>query len=557
LAAEEIRKPRVVVQAALYVALFVTAVLLRFIGLGSTGLSDREAVSALQAFDLARGTAGLIGSQPGYISLTTGLFSLFGSTDFLARFWSAVFGSFLVLVPWLYRKYLGKVGALVLALLLAIDPLMVSLSRTAASSMMGITCLLAGLGLLLMRRPVLASLCWGLFFTAGSEIWPGVVALLLSVFAFRYLFASGAQAESDWKKLTIPGLVLFVLVTTQLLLHPNGFSGFGSSLAEYIRSWGAMGEVDLGHFFLEIVLLQLPLVIFGLIAVVSGIVKGNKFFWFLSTWWGLAFILVLVNPSRSPALMGWATIPALCLTALLLSNYLSRIRFDNRWIGFGQAAFSFLMLAVAFLYLMNVINFPDLDPLKFRNQLLAALLPVILLVAVTGLFSWGWNSSAAKQGLLLTLCTVGVFTLLSSGWKATGWTSPAEMQLWQGRTVVGDKVLMEEVSNLGQWTHGRSDVLTIEIAGVESPSLDWALRNVSSVQHTAQVNPKTTAETFITPSDPLIAAEASYRGQQVIWSKTPDVQAFSATDWVKWLVYRRAPVQSEVIVLWERNDLFK
>ncbi len=558
MAAEEMKKPRVAVETALYFALLLFAALLRFIGLGAVGLSDREAASALQALSLSSGSESLIGSQPGYIGLTTGLFALFGGTGFWARFWPAAFGSLLVLVPALYRKYLGRMPALVLAALLVFDPLMVSLSRTAASSMMGITCLLAGLGFLLLRKPVLASLCWGVFLSAGSEIWPGMAAILLSWFAFRYLFAGESQTQLDWKKLLFPGLVLFALITTQFLLYPNGVSGFGSSLVDYLQSWASKSGIDLGHFLLEMVLLQLPLMVFGLIAVVSGIFKKHKSYWFLATWWGLAFILVLINPARNPSLMGWATIPALCLTALLLSNYFEHIHFDNRWIGYGQIVFSFLMFTIALLYLMNVLNFPDNDPVLFRNKVLAVFLPLILLAAVTGLFSWGWNSTAAKHGLLLTLCTLGVFMMLSNGWKATGWTSPAEMQLWRGeQTVIGDKVLMQEVANLGRWTHGRADVLKVEIAGLNSPALDWALRNINGIEHSEQVNSKTTVEAFITTPDALITTEASYRGQEILWSTIPDVQAFSASDWAKWMVYRKAPVRSEKIVLWVRNDLFK
>lgn len=546
-------------ETGIYLVLLLIAILFRFGSLGTPGLSDWEATHALQALELSRGMATIIGSQPGYVGLTTGLFSIFAANEFWARFWPAVFGSFLVLIPLLFRKHLGRVPALVLAGLITIDPLMISLSRNAASSIMGITCFLAGIGFFLNRKPILSSLSWGVLISAGTEIWIGVFAFLISFFAFKSAFdLNEEKIQFSWKKLIIPGVALGILITSQLMIHPNGISGIGTSLAAYFQSWQDSKTIDLGHFLLESLLLQLPLILFGMVAAVSGLIRKDKLIGFLTTWWAIAFITVLINPLRNTLLLGWASIPLLCLTAKLLTKFFTEVRFDSKWIGIGQIVFSFFMVATAFFYLMNITNSPEVDPILFRNKLVAVFLPLILLIAITVLFTWGWNSPSAKNGLLTTLAVLGVLMIISNGWKATGWTSPIHMQLWKtDKTVTGDRILMTELSDLGRWTSGQANGLEIEVSGLFSPSLDWALRNIKEVTHSDQVNLNTTSEVLITSTGSQFGAAASYRGQKITWSQTPDIYNMTMWAWIKWLVYRQAPLESQEVLLWARNDLFK
>ena len=69
--------------------LFAVALGMRLVRLGDAPLTDLEAGHALQALNLARGTQGVLGDQPGYIALTAPSFVLLGDGDFLARFWPA------------------------------------------------------------------------------------------------------------------------------------------------------------------------------------------------------------------------------------------------------------------------------------------------------------------------------------------------------------------------------------------------------------------------------------------------------------------------------------
>ncbi len=112
---------------------------LRFIGLGNTPLSDTEASSALQALSAFQPGHVISGGQPGYVLLTAVNFFLTGSSEFFARFWPAVFGTLLVLVPYLGRERLGQKAALVMAFAVAIEPSLVAVSRQADGRMLAIT----------------------------------------------------------------------------------------------------------------------------------------------------------------------------------------------------------------------------------------------------------------------------------------------------------------------------------------------------------------------------------------------------------------------------------
>ena len=68
----------------LYWLAFLIALGLRLIQLGASPLTDAEAALALQALHIAQGQAPVLGPQPGYILLTSILFAVINTTNFMA-----------------------------------------------------------------------------------------------------------------------------------------------------------------------------------------------------------------------------------------------------------------------------------------------------------------------------------------------------------------------------------------------------------------------------------------------------------------------------------------
>jgi hypothetical protein len=47
-----------------------------------------------------------------------------------------------------------------------------------------------------------------------------------------------------------------------------------------------------------------------------------------------------------------------------------------------------------------------------------------------------------------------------------------------------------------------------------------------------------------------------YRGQDFTWRREPFWDLVGSYEWIKWSVFREIPFDSEIIIVWVRNDLF-
>ncbi len=122
------------VEIALYGVIALVGVLLRFVLLGNAPLAPFEAANSWSAWLAA--TATPVADVPAVQSallygLQSLLFFVAGGSDWLARLAPALAGVAVVLLPWFWRSWLGRVPALALALLFAVDPWLVAFSRTA------------------------------------------------------------------------------------------------------------------------------------------------------------------------------------------------------------------------------------------------------------------------------------------------------------------------------------------------------------------------------------------------------------------------------------------
>ena len=179
-------------EQVLFLLALLLAVSLRLYRLGATPLSDAEAGWALQALQVAGGNAAdsttdsqpnssiQIGPQPGYVLLTGFLFSIFGSSNFLARLLPALAGTLLILIPYLLRHQIGRATAFVLAFGLAFDPGLVTVSRQAASPMMALAFALLAVGFWYVRNPILAGIFAALALLSGPSLLAGLIPLGLA-----------------------------------------------------------------------------------------------------------------------------------------------------------------------------------------------------------------------------------------------------------------------------------------------------------------------------------------------------------------------------------------
>ncbi len=109
----------------LYIIFLVIAIISRFWDLGARVMSHDESLHSYFSYNLATGRGYAhtpLMHGPLLFHITALVFYLFGATDYTARIAPAVAGVILVALPYLFRRWLGRRGALVTSFMLLISP---------------------------------------------------------------------------------------------------------------------------------------------------------------------------------------------------------------------------------------------------------------------------------------------------------------------------------------------------------------------------------------------------------------------------------------------------
>ena len=127
-----------------FLAVVVAALVMRLWELGGRTMHYDEAIHLHFAWRLAESAGGLWGwpwvfgtnyihspwmHGPFQIEFTAVMFRIFGDTEVTARLGYVLFGTALVAVPYFFRDYLGRYGAFLAALMLALSPTLLYFSR--------------------------------------------------------------------------------------------------------------------------------------------------------------------------------------------------------------------------------------------------------------------------------------------------------------------------------------------------------------------------------------------------------------------------------------------
>lgn len=199
----------------------VLALSMRLVNLNQPSLTDNEAQLALQAFGVVKGQSTNIGGQPGYVALTSLLFFIFGSSNFFARLWPALFGAGLVLVPCLFRKHMDDEVGVLLAFIIALEPGLIALSRTADGAMITITALLTAIGFLFNKKIVPSGILFAVSMAGSEKFWPLVLALGITglVTSFKKEDKKPVIQKKEnprWQELGITFLITLLLIDRYL-----------------------------------------------------------------------------------------------------------------------------------------------------------------------------------------------------------------------------------------------------------------------------------------------------------------------------------------------------
>ena len=153
------------------------------------------------------------------------------------------------------------------------------------------------------------------------------------------------------------------------------------------------------------------------------------------------------------------------------------------------------------------------------------------------------------------MVALGIYSL-GMAWGATGLRTPAGWELWwQGTQPDQANLLLMTVDEQSQWSTGNDNSQAVTIVGLESPALEWLLRDrevdIVPALDTQEAPAIVISSQIQSPELPI-----AYRGQDFTWRREPSWGILSVYDWIKWSVFRVLPYDTETVIVWVRNDLF-
>lgn len=572
------QKRQLSIEQALYILAFLLAFGLRFIQLGTAPLSEVEAQAALQAYHLAEGELVEAVQQPAYTLFTSFLFSMFGSSEFIARLLPALAGSALVLIPLSLRKQIGSPIALLLTIGLAIDPMLVGLSRLAGSAIMAYTFGLAAGISLYKRKHVFAGILVGVTLLSGETAIAGIIILL---FAFalsqtQLMFRERrdrSKKSSPWilfsnKQFLISLFVTLLITGTLFLRVPSGLSAVGRTIPSYLNGWSSPSNIPIVQFIFSLIAYQPIALLFGVIAVIRNFVGDeNKLVKYLGIWLLAGLILTLSYPARQISDLVWVITPLLALAAIEISAHLDWESTDKSAL-YGQLGLTLLLMTFLFMFSARtaksaVYIVPDGGfqiygiQLQLTQQVITSFSIVGLAVVSTLLIAAGWSKKAAVKGLVAGVSIFVSIFLLSYSWNNLTSYKRTINELWYPGPGVSNVTLFSDT--IEEFSHFYTgDRTSLEIVyHPELASLHWELRHMTNARNQGLLSPQDSPEAVITSEfsqSPQLSSQ--YRGQSIAWNTTPVLVDGLPTEILRWLIFRNNDTTSENLILWLRSDIF-
>ncbi|HUF38057.1 MAG TPA: hypothetical protein VMN57_06010 [Anaerolineales bacterium] len=546
----------------LIVLILVLGVFVRLNGLGEAPLSDTEARVALQARALAGGGAyGGSGTHAGAVALTGLVFFIFGDTDFLARLVPALAGVLLVAAPWVLRGRIGEGPALVAAAGLAIDPLLVGVSRLADGPMLAAGPLFLAISLRIANTGeggangrILTGVLAGLAILAGPGAWLGLLILLLVWIAGRFAgirTETGVDRAAFGREAAAFGITA-AIVGTLFMQAPEGVGALAGGLGAFLQGWISPQAVPAVRLLIGLAGYH------GLVILLAGAYSWRmrasappaiRVLWLLAV---AALTLVVLYPGRQVADLVWVVTPLWLLAGSQIAEKIA----VGPVPAYRPALLAGVLVTLAASFWVNLaalFNAISIDPNLWLRVLVITGTLVLAGLAIL-LVGMGWDSVSARTGSMWALSVLLVFGMLHG---FLGGAPSGRRDLWQPAPAAGEAArLKETIRELGGWTRGETASLDVTLT-TESPAAAWALRRFPNLTYGGGFSRDSLPSIVVTEGDGGdFRFTSSYRGQGLAWRVNVRWDEMTGRDWLGWMLFKEAPAATEQIVIWARADLF-
>lgn len=515
------------VEAALYTALFFLALAIRIFVLDLSLLNSAEAKQALVALGFVHGNPSAVTGSPLLFTLDSLLFTLFGASDFIARFPSVIFGTLLVLLPAFFRRDLGRSGALIASALLTLSPSVVFYSRTLDGIVPAVTCALATI--LFISRYVETRAARDLYRVGASaafalltapDIWTIAVALAIFALASRLRLVTRFEnrdpetetiAPSQEKSQKLIGLLSFLLIfvgtATTFLLHREGLGAAFDLLGSWfdtLRLGVSLPDV------LRLLVVYEPLILFFGLAALLDIFFSTKqnrsnIIELLGFWFLVSFLLLSLSANKNPARIVVIVVPLALLAGANIGAWVERLTamhsagtrdlliHEVPILAVSVGLTSFLAIILSELAQRGNILSADILSRLFGSAqenpnlsgTVVALLFLIAFVATSVLAVTTLGSVRAKNtGTLFVLSILSLWTLRQMtmlNFPTGGALNPQE---WIVARAASPNVrdLISDIKDMSRWRANDTHTVTIAVDASLGPILEWNLRDLPNAR---------------------------------------------------------------------------
>jgi len=560
------------VEMGLYGLISLLALALRLIDLGRWPLADVEAGMALSAWRFARALpSSLRGFSPLLFNWSALMSFLSGGTDGLVRGLSLLAGSALVWWPFGLRRYLGRVGALATALLLAFSPSLVFFSRLADGTILVAFC---GLGLVWASLSYWESkerryLVWASALLAAallsSPLVYSLLLVLLALPAALWLHSRLAHEEEPWMTwldscraaLADRAVWLPIFVAVGLVLLVGG-------LALTLNPLGLQQALDLfgrwvgGFEWLRGTWYRLPLLlvayealalVLGLAGLITERRRRDPTSFLLRAWLWIALLVSILPGYRPPSAVVLVLVP-LCL--------LGGQAVERLWDALGEWRTHPLLWALvgvgclmAFACLIQLVTYLTNPATQYLLRIAA------LAVFLLSLHALAWSLRGveipvwAMAVLALVLLAVGGLRTMA---RVNYLTARDPLEPLVGSTVSPEVLdLARYAATFSSETKGDPRVMSWQVDESLEVPLGWYLRQFENVTLVRRLPDAPTADGLILP---VGAGEpARYVGLRFAVHCYYPGGTFNLNEWVRWWAGLKSAVSmitNEDAVLWVR-----
>lgn len=562
------RRSEVTVEQLLYLAIALITAVMRLANLGRIPLSPSEAREALAVWGYWQPDGPLFDLvSPAYFSLTSLLVQFTGHHDVVMRLLPALAGIFVVLLPYWLRPYIGRLGALITSLLLALSPILVFTSRQAGGDMLALAAALLLVVAWLHYRDqgetkwlYTLAVAIGLGLTTSAVFYSALITLLIAIGLERLVgptLFDNPQRPSAAERRTAVLVGAGVLLTTGTLFlwNPAGLGATAALLANWFG--GFTLNATLPMWLNPILVLgryEAAVLLLGTLCAAWATWQSHPIATFFAYWFigGLLLILLQAGNLQNVLVL---TLPGYLLIGMWTNHLFAQShRLREGWTRWPLGGLLLVMALVVAKNLGRFARIQQYTPSDFSNLSLAIVCVIMSFIVIALVITW--DPRAALQGITVPVLIILVVFNWGQAWRL-GYTAANDpRERWIGETTDDDlKMTVALMSELANQTTRDARAASI-FSSVDEPAVRWYLRDLPQVVYGTGA-PSTGSYDFLITQSGEPQVDGNYVGTDFGYRR-PDTEHFldplQALRW--WLFYQSAqPIREERAVLWIRTDL--